>query len=102
MKKVKANKDGSITFRNRAELSKYIRQGIEKRRLDYTKEVALDASEKVGLVMLETLHLEFGFGPKRLQQFADRFYKLIDCIDEENVDWGDLGELYGKYLEEKC
>lgn len=99
MKKIKANKDGSITFKNRAELNRAIREGLKKRQEEYTKEVAIEASDKVSLIMLEALHLEFGFGPKRLKQFTERFYKLLDCMNDGDVDWEDLEDYYGKYLE---
>lgn len=99
--KIKANKDGTITFKNRAVLNKAIREGLEKRRLEYTKEVALDASNKVSLAMLEALHLEFGFGPVRLQRFAERLYKIIDCIDNDKVNWKDLEKLYGEYIKDE-
>lgn len=100
-KKIRQNRDGSITFKNRAELSRVIREGLESRKEDYIKEVALDASDKVLYLMLETLHTEFGFGKKRLKQFMDRFNFQLECIDDINLNWVDLEETYKEYLGEE-
>lgn len=39
---------------------------------------------------LETLHDEFGFGDKRLNQFKDRLESKLDCINNDYVKWEDI------------
>ena len=39
---------------------------------------------------LETLHDEFGFGDKRLNQFKDRLESKLDCINNDFVKWEDI------------
>lgn len=39
---------------------------------------------------LETLHGEFGFDDKRLNQFRDRLVKKIDCINADYVQRLDI------------
>lgn len=39
---------------------------------------------------LETLHDEFGFGDKRLNQFKDRLERKLDCINNDYVKWEDI------------
>ncbi|MFR7760490.1 MAG: hypothetical protein ACLU1X_05890, partial [Peptoniphilus grossensis] len=41
---------------------------------------------------LETLHDEFGFGDKRLNQFKDRLENKLDCINNDYVKWEDIGD----------
>ena len=39
---------------------------------------------------LETLHDEFGFGDKRLNQFKERLEKKLHCINDDIVSWDDI------------
>ena len=39
---------------------------------------------------LETLHDEFGFGDKRLNQFKERVEKTLHCINDDTVSWDDI------------
>jgi len=45
-----------------------------------------------------TLHDEFGFGQKRLEQFMERFMTKVECITEDYATWGD----YQDILNEEC
>ena len=45
-----------------------------------------------------TLHDEFGFGRKRLEQFIKRFNFKAECIGEDYTDWQDQIEI----LKEEC
>lgn len=45
-----------------------------------------------------TLHDEFGFGRKRLEQFIKRFNFKAECIGEDYTDWQDQIDI----LKEEC
>lgn len=60
-----------------------------------TKAMILDT---VLILTSVTLHDEFGFGKKRLEQFIDRFNTKAECIGEEYTDWQDQIDI----LREEC
>ena len=39
---------------------------------------------------METLHDEFGFGDKRLNQFKERVEKKLHCINDDTISWDDI------------
>lgn len=45
-----------------------------------------------------TLHDEFGFGRKRIEQFIERFNLKAECIGEGYTDWAEQIEI----LKEEC
>ena len=100
------NKDGSITFKNKTELKKYVQEkesiAISQYRKQVhdvaVKDVAKDASRNVTLMVYESLHLEFGFGKKRLKSFVDRYNKIIECYDEGLIEFEDLEKEYEELL----
>lgn len=65
--------------------------------LRITAEEINEASEKIKHMVLDTmtimtvltLHDEFGFGRKRIQQFLDRFTLKAECILEDYATWQD-------------
>lgn len=53
--------------------------------------------ETVLLLALVTIQDEFGFGPKRLNQFIDRYAEKTECMAKGYVNWEDLQkEMYEK------
>lgn len=103
------NKDGSIVFKNKSELKNYVKnkeadaiqQYTKKVRDVAVKDVAKDASRNVTLMVYESLHLEFGFGKKRLKDFVNRYNNLIECYDDGLLDFTDLKEVYKDLLAEE-
>lgn len=49
-----------------------------------------DIVEGFLFLCMETLHDEFGFDDKRLNQFRDRLVKKIDCINADYVQRLDI------------
>lgn len=102
------SKDGSITFKNKTELKKYVREkesiAISQYRKQVhdvaVKDVAKDASRNVTLMVYESLHLEFGFGKKRLKSFVDRYNEIVECYDKGLIEFDDLEKEYGELLPE--
>ena len=100
------NKDGSITFKSKTELKNYVKDkeslAISQYRKQVhdvaVKDVAKDASKNVTLMVYESLHLEFGFGKKRLQQFTDRYNSIVDCYDKGLIEFEDLEKEYEELL----
>ena len=62
------------------------------------KDVAKDASRNVTLMVYESLHLEFGFGKKRLKRFADRYNEIVDCYGKGLIEFEDLEKEYSELL----
>ena len=97
------NKDGSITFKNKTELKNYVKDkeslAISQYRKQVhdvaVKDVAKDASKNVTLMVYESLHLEFGFGKKRLKSF-------VDCYDKSLIEFEDLEREYKELLPKDC
>ena len=102
------NKDGSISFKNKTELKNYVKDkeslAISQYRKQVhdvaVKDVAKDASRNVTLMVYESLHLEYGFGKKRLQQFTDRYNEIVDCYDKGLIEFEDLEKEYSELLPE--
>ena len=102
------NKDGSIVFKNKSELKNYVKNKEADAIQQYTKkvrdvavlDVAKDASRNVTLMVYESLHLEFGFGKKRLKSFVDRYNEIIDCYDKGLIEFEDLEKEYSELLPE--
>ena len=100
------NKDGSITFKNKADLKKYVKDkeslAISQYRKQVhdvaVKDVAKDASRNVTLMVYEALHLEFGFGNKRLKRFVDRYNEIVECYDKGLIEFEDLEKEYEELL----
>ena len=100
------NKDGSIVFKNKSELKNYVKnkeadaiqQYTKKVRDVAVKDVAKDASRNVTLMVYESLHLEFGFGKKRLKSFIDRYNEIVDCYDKGLIEFEDLEKEYEELL----
>lgn len=100
------NKDGSITFKSKADLKKYVKDkeslAISQYRKQVhdvaVKDVAKDASRNVTLMVYESLHLEFGFGKKRLKRFMDRYNNIVGCYDEGLIEFDDLEKEYRELL----
>ena len=100
------NGDGSITFKNKADLKKYVKDkeslAISQYRKqvhdDAVKDVAKDASKNVTLMVYESLHLEFGFGKKRLKKFLDRYNEIVDCYNKGLIEFEDLEKEYEELL----
>lgn len=74
--------------------------------LRITAEEINEASEKIKHMVLDTmtimtvltLHDEFGFGRKRIQQFLDRFTLKAECILEDYATWEDYQSIVRKEL----
>lgn len=74
--------------------------------LRITTEEINEASEKIKHMVLDTmtimtvltLHDEFGFGRKRIQQFLDRFTLKAECILEDYATWQDYQNIIQKEL----
>lgn len=74
--------------------------------LRITAEEINEASEKIKHMVLDTmtimtvltLHDEFGFGRKRIQQFLDRFTLKAECILEDYATWQDYQSIIRKEL----
>lgn len=74
--------------------------------LRITAEEINEASEKIKHMVLDTmtimtvltLHDEFGFGRKRIQQFLDRFTLKAECIIEDYATWQDYQGIIRKEL----
>lgn len=74
--------------------------------LRITAEEINEASEKIKHMVLDTmtimtvltLHDEFGFGRKRIQQFLDRFTLKAECILEDYATWEDYQSIIRKEL----
>ena len=104
------NKDGSITFKSKTELKKYVKDkeslAISQYRKQVhnvaVKDVAKDASRNVTLMVYESLHLEFGFGKKRLNSFVDRYNDIADCYGKGLIEFDDLEKEYSELLPEDC
>ena len=104
--KIKVNKDGTITFKNKTELKNYVKNKEVDAIQQYTKkvhdvavkDVAKDASRNVTLMVYEALHLEFGFGKKRLKSFVDRYNEIVDCYDKGLIEFDDLEKEYSELL----
>lgn len=100
------NEDGSIIFKNKTELKNYVKDkeslAISQYRKQVhdvaVKDVAKDASKNVTLMVYESLHLEFGFGKKRLKSFVDRYNKIVDCYDKGLIEFEDLEKEYEELL----
>ena len=100
------NKDGSIIFKNKTELKNYVKDkeslAISQYRKQVhdvaVKDVAKDASRNVTLMVYESLHLEFGFGKKRLKSFVDRYNEIVDCYDKGLIEFEDLEKEYEELL----
>lgn len=45
--------------------------------------------EAYTVLVIETLHTELGFGPKRVNKFMDRFYLKQECLVDGVVEWQD-------------
>ena len=104
------NEDGSITFKSKSDLKKYIKDKESIAISQYRKQVhdvavldvAKDASRKVTLMVYESLHLEFGFGKKRLKSFVDRYNEIVDCYDKGLIEFDDLEKEYRESLPKDC
>lgn len=102
------NNDGSIVFKNKSELKNYVKNKEADAIQQYTKkvrdvavlDVAKDASKNVTLMVYESLHLEFGFGKKRLKSFVDRYNDIIDCYNKGLIEFNDLEKEYEELLPE--
>ena len=102
------NKDGSITFKSKSDLKKYVKDkeslAISQYRKQVhdvaVKDVAKDASRNVTLMVYESLHLEFGFGKKRLKRFVDRYNEIIECYEQGLIEFDDLKKEYEELLPE--
>ena len=100
------NRDGSITFKNKSDLKKYVREkesiAISQYRKQVhdvaVKDVAKDASRNVTLMVYESLHLEFGFGKKRLKSFVDRYNEIVECYEQDLIEFDDLEKEYEELL----
>lgn len=100
------NRDGSIVFKNKTELKNYVKDkeslAISQYRKQVhdvaVKDVAKDASRNVTLMVYESLHLEFGFGKKRLKRFVDRYNEIVDCYDKGLIEFDDLEKEYEELL----
>ena len=102
------NEDGSITFKNKTELKKYVQEKESIAISQYRKQVhdvavrdvAKDASKNVTLMVYESLHLEFGFGKKRLKSFVDRYNEIVGCYEQGLIEFEDLEKEYSELLPE--
>lgn len=45
--------------------------------------------EAYTVLVIETLHTELGFGPKRVSKFMERFYLKQECLVDGVVEWQD-------------
>lgn len=45
--------------------------------------------EAYTVLVIETLHTELGFGPKRVNKFMERFYLKQECLVDGVVEWQD-------------
>jgi hypothetical protein len=45
--------------------------------------------EAYTVLVIETLHTELGFGPKRVDKFMERFYLKQECLVDGVVEWQD-------------
>lgn len=101
------NSDGTITFKNKSDLKKYVRDKEALAITQYRKtiydsavnEVAREASKILSLFVYETLHLEFGFGKKeRLPRFLKRYNSITECYENGLLSIKDLEEQYKDIL----
>ena len=59
----------------------------------------ISATYKAHLTLaLYTLHKDFGFGNKRLENFIDEFNKTLKCYNDDYVSYQDIAN----ELKEKC
>lgn len=74
---------GNVSYSQR----KMYQRSVEKiAREDVTVTLVQDFLD----LCLETLHDEFGFGDKRLNQFKERVEKKLHCINDDTVSWDDI------------
>lgn len=72
---------------------------INKKELqEFTNNAKAMLLDTVLILTSVTLHDEFGFGKKRLEQFIERFNTKAECIGEEYTDWQDQIDI----LREEC
>ena len=96
------NENGSITFKNKAELKTYIKRKeadtIKQYRVVGSKpavNVVIDeANELLTLMIYEVLHVKFGFGKKRLTTFRREYDHIVDCWNQDLLEVEDLKEIY--------
>lgn len=96
------NENGSITFKNKAELKKYIKRKeadtIKQYRVVESKPavnaVIDETNELLTLMIYEVLHVKFGFGKKRLTTFRQEYDHIVDCWNQELLEVEDLKEIY--------
>lgn len=73
--------------------------GIPKGEIDrFCAEVKANCVTTFKVMTMLTLHDEFGFGQKRLEQFMERFMLKTECINEDYATWKD----YQDILNEEC
>ncbi len=78
-----------IKFRNKTGISLNVTRKEINAASDKIKEMTLDT---FSILSLATLHDEFGFGKKRLQQFWDRFRSKAECLTDDYCTWMDITE----------
>lgn len=80
-----------MSFRWKAGVPYSQKKRIERKQAEAYKDMATaDIVEGFLFLCMETLHDEFGFGDKRLNQFRDRLVKKIDCINADYVQRLDI------------
>ena len=101
------NENGSITFKNKAELKKYVKRKeadtIKQYRVVESKPavnaVIDETNELLTLMIYEVLHVKFGFGKKRLTTFRQEYDHIVDCWNQELLEVEDLKEIYVNQME---
>ena len=57
---------------------------------EYCKNVFRLAVDTTTILVQEVLHIKYGFGRKRLNQFKEWFNSEADCVTSDSVTWGDI------------
>lgn len=80
-----------MNFKWKAGVSYSQKKRIERKQAEaYKDKATADIVEGFLYLCMETLHDEFGFGDKRINQFKDRLEEKLVCINEDYVDWLDI------------
>lgn len=65
---------------------------------DFCEDVKHNCVTTFKLMTMMTLHDEFGFGKRRLEQFMERFMLKVECINEDYASWQD----YQDIIKDEC
>ena len=73
--------------------------GVPKKALDEcTDRIKMCTIDTINILCAMTLHDEFGFGKKRIEQFMKRFNDKAECIEKNYCTWEDNMQV----LREEC